>query len=193
MVLGKLHVQLVNCEDNGYWKVYKFENAKLTPVGNKRQPDTSWKTAGIEDCSSSSCYLDFMELFTNLNFTASEILGGEVLFTPGDSSDMRISRSKSATGGADKTTSAYYPYLGSNKHSGKGLRLSIVNNDDANFGFSTKSSIGEGSLYDVYALATSGKLSIKFDIRGSSSSGKFYSPYELKGTEFYVSGYIIYK
>ena len=178
-------------ESQGYWKVYKFENTKLTTSG--RVLSDTWKTAGIEECKNNACSTELLEFSTNLNFTASEILGGEVLFTPGDNSDMRISRHKSEAGGADKTDSAYYPSLGWNVDGGKGIRLFISNAPDRRFQFSTKADRYLGSLYDMIVLATSGKLKISFNVNMNSSSGKAYSPYEFKGTEFYVSGYIIYK
>jgi hypothetical protein len=108
---------------------------------------------------------------------------------PNDENCIRYSIAKSATGGADKTTDS------------RGLRTAgeiskpgiSVSSGTKFSGYDTGGiSIGNNCTSDIKGSITNGKVKMKFNY-GCWTNGTHYSPIELKGTSYKLSGYIIYK
>jgi hypothetical protein len=108
---------------------------------------------------------------------------------PNDENCIRYSIAKSATGGADKTTDS------------RGLRTAgEISKPGISVSYGTKFSdrnasgfgIGNNCFAGIAGSIGNGKVKMKFDY-DCWSNGTHYSPIELKGTSYKLSGYIIYK
>ena len=130
------------------------------------------------------------ELETPLDFDYNEILGYNIIMTcPNNEKCIRYSKAKSATGGADKTTDSVA--LGISGDIGMyGISISsgtkFSNRTTGGF------SIGNNCDATVTGDIRNGKVVMRFRY-SCYSNGTHYSPIELKGTSYKLSGYIIYK
>ena len=188
-------------ESQGYWKVKTFSEltATCSRPNTSSGCSTSWFTSAKDDlknCNSTSCEAtnnDFRTYLTAaLDFEYNEILGYNIVMTcPNNEKCIRYSTAKSATGGADKTTSSVglgtqgYSYRRSGISTSFGTRLS--NNIPAG-GFN----IGNNCDMDVVGSVKKGEVGLEF-VYNCYSNGAHWSNLELKGTSYLLSGYIIYK
>ncbi len=188
-------------ESQGYWKVKTFSEltATCSRPNTSSGCSTSWFTSAKDDlknCNSTSCEAtnnDFRTYLTAaLDFEYNEILGYNIVMTcPNNEKCIRYSTAKSATGGADKTTSSVglgtqgYSYRRFGISTSFGTRLS--NNIPAG-GFN----IGNNCDMDVVGSVKKGEVGLEF-VYSCYSNGAHWSNLELKGTSYLLSGYIIYK
>ena len=196
-------------ESQGYWKVYKFENLEATCESGKSGgcSASSWFASAKEvlsNCDSNGCdsswqgWNTLIEAGVNLDYK--EILGYSIALTCPKGSDancIRISKVKSETGGADKTTSATYPSVSSKGWANgfiisSGINLTGSANRFETDSYQVGSTADNGCRYHADASFNSSKLSIQF--RTSCwTNGGHWSGIELKGNSYNLSGYIIYR
>ena len=186
-------------ESQGYYKIKTFSELTATcdRPGASSGCNTNWFTTSKETlsgCTSSngcaSANYFYTELTASLDFDYNEILGYNIVMTcPNDENCIRYSIAKSATGGADKTTDS------------RGLRTAgEISKPGISVSYGTKFSdrnasgfgIGNNCFAGIAGSIGNGKVKMKFDY-DCWSNGTHYSPIELKGTSYKLSGYIIYK
>ncbi len=196
-------------ESQGYWKVYKFENLEATCESGKSGgcSASSWFASAKEvlsNCDSNGCdsswqgWNTLIEAGVNLDYK--EILGYSIALTCPKGSDancIRISKVKSETGGADKTTSATYPSVGSRGWANgfiisSGINLTGSANRFETDSYQVGSTADNGCRYHADASFNSSKLSIQFRT-SCRTNGGHWSGIELKGNSYNLSGYIIYR
>ncbi len=186
-------------ESQGYYKIKTFSELTATcdRPGASSGCNTNWFTTSKETlsgCTSSngcaSANYFYTELTASLDFDYNEILGYNIVMTcPNDENCIRYSIAKSATGGADKTTDS------------RGLRTAgEISKPGISVSYGTKFSdrnasgfgIGNNCFAGIAGSIGNGKVKMKFDY-DCWSNGTHYSPIELKGTSYKLSGYIIYR
>ena len=186
-------------ESQGYYKIKTF--SELTATCDRPNAssgcNTNWFTTSKENLSgcttSNGCnvaeWFD-TELTASLDFEYNEIFGYNIVMTcPNNEKCIRYSVAKSATGGADKTTDS------------RGLRIA---GEIGMFGISVSSGtkfsdrntggfgIGNNCSANIVGSIENGKVKMRF-VYNRGSNGTHYSPIELKGTSYKLSGYIIYR
>jgi hypothetical protein len=199
------------CESQDYWKVYKFTGLDATCDSGKSGgcSASSWFSSAkdvVKGCNSSGDNCESYDGYgtvieTDLNLNYKEILGYNIVLTcPSQNQTlcMRISKAKSETGGADKTTSATYPSVSrTNTYNALSVSrgASVAAPFDSNAstdGFGVGGTSNTACTASVYGDIYSGKIRVVF-YEDCYSNGNHWSTIELKGTSYKLSGYIIYR
>ena len=200
-ITGTGETSCPNPESQGYWKVYKFENVEATCEYCK---DTSWRSVSkevLKNCNSTSCEAADGGWFTlveaDFDFEYKEIFGYNINLICKDYKNcIRISKAKSGTGGADKTTSSIALHAGAQNNQRYGLSTSsgATYSSDSYPYVSQAGAFGVGSSCDTTASGyiNNKKLGISLAMN-CYSNGEHWSSLEIKGKSHYLTGYIIYR
>ncbi len=210
-ITGTGETSCPTCESQDYWKVYKFTGLDATCDSSRSGGclASSWFSSAkdvVRGCNSSGNNCESYDGYgtaieSNLNLNYKEILGYNIVLTCSSQDQsicMRISKAKSATGGADKTTSATYPSVNQhNRYNAISVSrgASVATPFDSNVstdGFGVGGTSDTTCTGSAYGDISSGKVRIVFS-EDCYSNGSHWSNIELKGTSYKLSGYIIYR